>query len=141
MTFYFEYRRYSRGDFSNAHNFPEVSPFVIRSMRHRNLCNTPPRSCTVHNAIPYMPSTVFPASVSPPGCSRYLQHAWLAYMRASDFETLTMGKAPLNGRRRAGQSLDYSVADFSRCFSPAAVTAIVLFPTRRCNFSGVNRTM
>lgn len=50
----------TRGDSSN---FPEVSPFVIRLMRHRNLCDTPPRSCTVHNAIPYMPSTVFPASV------------------------------------------------------------------------------
>lgn len=129
----------NRGDFSNACII--FQNFVIRSRGGIGIFATHLRV-----AAPYTMRFLtchppcFPRLYS--GCSRYLQHAWLAYMRA--FEPLTMGKAPLNGRHarcRAGQSLDYLAADFSRCFSPAAVTAIVLFSTRRCNFSGVNRTM
>lgn len=67
-----------------------------------------------------------------------------------DFETLTMGKAPpewpTRSTHRAGQSLDYSAADFSRCFSwfaAAAAAACYCSPPEpaQCNSSGVNRTM
>lgn len=119
MTFHYEYRIYER-------DIIFLMCIIFRSFPFRNLPDAaseslrhPSRSCTVCNAIPYVPSTAFLASIFRMLVhSRYLQHAWFAFMRTGDFETLTMGKASLNGRharRRTGtQSLDYSATDFFR---------------------------
>lgn len=133
----------TRGDSSNAYNFPEVLPFVIRSMRHRNLCDTPPRSCTVHNAIPYMPSTVFPASVF-----RVLALFATRVVRIharGRLRNVNNGESSPEWSTRPmprGTIVRLLGRGFFPAFQPGrGYSAIVLFPTRRCNFSGVNRTM
>lgn len=121
--------------------FPEVSSYVIRSasasLRHTSAQLRP---CTMRFLTCHPPR--FPRLYSGCSCIRVICNTRGSH--AGDFETLTMGKAPLNGRharRRAGQSLDYSAADFSRCFSLGRGCCHCSLPARQCNFSGVNRTM